>query len=144
VKTLNGCGFGRVQVVICGYIDGRTNAGRSPRVAEQGPRFAERAAGGAVFTLVELLVVVPIIGILAALLLTALSRSRYKVRDKVCLSNIRQVSLMRRDFLFDEQGQVNNDFYLGEDSRGMIYNQHGAAFLYWKDHDAVSRRMDDR
>ncbi len=45
------------------------------------------------FTLVELLVVVAVIGILAALLLPALSKGKKKAQATTCLSNLRQLQL---------------------------------------------------
>src|SRR6266516_2419344 len=45
------------------------------------------------FTLIELLVTIAIIGILAALLLTALSSVRLKAQRVHCLSNVRQLAL---------------------------------------------------
>jgi prepilin-type N-terminal cleavage/methylation domain-containing protein len=45
------------------------------------------------FTLIELLVTIAIIGVLAALLLTALSSVRLKAQRVHCLSNVKQLSL---------------------------------------------------
>jgi prepilin-type N-terminal cleavage/methylation domain-containing protein len=45
------------------------------------------------FTLVELLVVIGVIGILAALLFPALASAKRKGRETVCLNNIRQLAL---------------------------------------------------
>ena len=45
------------------------------------------------FTLIELLIVIAIVGILAALLLTALSQSKAKGRRSACMNNQRQIGL---------------------------------------------------
>jgi prepilin-type N-terminal cleavage/methylation domain-containing protein/prepilin-type processing-associated H-X9-DG protein len=56
-------------------------------------------AGG--FTLVELLVVIAILAVLAAILFPVMSRARAKARDAVCVSNLKQLTLMMDMYLQD-------------------------------------------
>ena len=58
------------------------------------------------FTLIELLVVFAIIAILAALLLPALSESKQKARQAVCLNNIKQVTLAAFNWAGDNEGRL--------------------------------------
>ncbi len=53
------------------------------------------------FTLVELLVVVAVIALLAALLFPAFAQARAKARQAVCLSNLRQIGLAAEQYASD-------------------------------------------
>ena len=53
------------------------------------------------FTLVELLVVIALIGMLAALLLPAMGRAKEKARFATCLNNLRQVNMAIRQYADD-------------------------------------------
>lgn len=64
-------------------------------------RFARRRARAAGFTLVELLVVIAVIALLAALLLPALSRAKRAADSTVCKSNLRQIAIGLRLYVND-------------------------------------------
>jgi prepilin-type N-terminal cleavage/methylation domain-containing protein/prepilin-type processing-associated H-X9-DG protein len=77
----------------------------------QGACFPHRPGGGGLrggFTLIELLVVVALLGILAALLFSALGRMGDSAKAAKCVSNLRQIGAAFGLFLGD-----NNNFFPG-------------------------------
>jgi len=57
----------------------------------------------AAFTLLELLITIFIIGILAALLLPALGKSKASARDSACLNNLHQIGLSMQMYVSDNR-----------------------------------------
>lgn len=66
------------------------------------PKQSQRSAKA--FTLVELVVVIAVVGILAALLLSALGRVKARTSRIQCVSNLRNIGLAARIFATDNEG----------------------------------------
>src|SRR5690625_7766732 len=64
------------------------------------------------FTLIELLTVIAIIGILAAILIPVVGAVRERARSAVCQSNLRQWHTALLLFVEDNGGRMPNGFYV--------------------------------
>ena len=76
------------------------------------------------FTVVELLVVIAVIAILAALLLPALGRGKSSAKRIACISNVRQINLALQQCAEDHDDQIGyytNDIYYAYKQRILPY-----------------------
>ena len=80
-----------------------------PRVA--GTQGASRRARG--FTLIEILIVITIIAILAALLFPVFARTRENARRTACISNLKQIGLGLMQYIQDADEQNTRQWYGG-------------------------------
>ncbi len=69
-------------------------------------RARKALGGGQAFTLVELLIVIGIITLLAAMLLPALSRTKEAARTISCSNNIRQLGIAAMTYSLDNRGNL--------------------------------------
>lgn len=83
------------------------------------------------FTLLELLVVVAVIAILAALLLPALASAKRKAAQATCINNQKQLGLGMQMYLQDNSGT-----FPGIASR-WIYGFHTEDWVYWRTNTAI-------
>ena len=88
--------------------------------------YEPRTVGRAAFTLIEMLVVILIIAILAALLLPTLGKAKAKARQMTCLNNMKQLGIGMMMYVGD-----NNSVFAGCASA----NDYGAQlpdWIYWR------------
>src|SRR5216683_870738 len=74
----------------------------------------------AAFTLIELLMVIAIIAILAALLLPALSSAQFQGRRAACLNNLKQLCLSSHLYTADNDGKLAENLPEGQSANSWV------------------------
>jgi prepilin-type N-terminal cleavage/methylation domain-containing protein/prepilin-type processing-associated H-X9-DG protein len=95
-----------------------------------------RRASANGFTLIELLVVIAIIGILAALLLTAITRVKAKSQNAQCSHNVRQLGLALAGFVADNRVYP---LFVNPNPRAGAYPDHNASWVAALEHSELAR-----
>lgn len=67
------------------------------------------------FTLIELLIVITVIAILAAILFPVFSRARANARRSACQSNLKQIGLAMNQYIQDNDGMMMRSWTVGFD-----------------------------
>jgi prepilin-type N-terminal cleavage/methylation domain-containing protein/prepilin-type processing-associated H-X9-DG protein len=99
-KRGNGIACSEIRRWDC-FLQNRRSQGIDSAVLSSQP--AHMDAAGHAFTLLELLVVIAVVSILAALLLPALSRARSRAQGIQCINHLRQWSLATQLYVADNE-----------------------------------------
>src|SRR4051812_16345443 len=107
----------------------------SPTPAAPGPRHGRRCRHGlgagetrrrAAFSLTELLVVIGVVGVLAAIILAVLSSSRRAASGVACASNLRQIHAAFLRYLDNSEGRYPDTFVSGVSWEQMLRQYTGS------------------
>ncbi len=102
------------------------------------PRLLQRPARQTAFTLIELLIVIAIIAILAALLLPALGRAKELAKSIQCRNQMRQIGLATRLYADDNSDLFPRSQHSAFASRQLVWERALAPWLGGRNTDTVT------
>ena len=94
-------------------------------ISSAAPSPVPRAPRVRAFTLVELLTVIAIVGVLAAIVIVSLGKVRASARSAQCSSNLRQVYTAIQLYANDDKGRLPGPCYMGQGPRYFYSNATG-------------------